>query len=91
MTGEKTIKSTHEPAPKDLNFGKRTGVIGSEKIKHQPPSKEPTIHSQKYYAFAASQITSNSRPITNSWRPVKVKPEKKEKLASSPEVSKDEE
>lgn len=83
--------SLPELALNGLNFRKNSGVIGSEKIEHQSPSKEPTIHSQKYYAFSASQITSNSRSISNSWRPVKVKPEKKGSLTSSPEVNEDEE
>ncbi|AKB33381.1 hypothetical protein MSSIH_2691 [Methanosarcina siciliae HI350] len=42
-----------DSAPEDLNFRKKSGVIGSEKIEHQPPSKEPTIHSQKHSVFSA--------------------------------------
>ncbi|HIH73922.1 MAG TPA: hypothetical protein HA306_01075 [Methanosarcina sp.] len=53
MTEEKAIESTPEPAANGLPSWQKKEVIRSEKIEHQPPSKEPMIHSLQDYVFSA--------------------------------------
>jgi hypothetical protein len=53
MTEEKAIESTLEPASNGLPSWQKREVIRSEKIEHQPPSKEPMIHSLQDYVFSA--------------------------------------